>query len=178
MVEFVQQKHFLCCASSCFVVALLKMSMFVSVTVWQQWWLFTRDEIEEHGFVVVREVMGTPFRCGVFSFGGKKKLEQLHFFHIRSNHCGYVDCWERRNERCSQWFQTKGRDVFHSHLERVELGAGSADATGLVPDDLYSKSNALLLSGNVSASWSSLKPRLKAAVSLYWWSLKIWRHTQ
>lgn len=32
-------------------------------------------------------------------------------------------------------FKTQGRDFFHSYVEHMELGAGSADATGVEADD-------------------------------------------
>lgn len=152
MVGFGQQKHFVCYASSCFVVVSLKVSMFVCEAVatvmtihqWLNW--------GEHGFVLMREVMETPFRCGVFSFRGKISWSNCisSVFTVIIDDCGYIDCWERRNGRCSQWFQTQGRDFFHSHLEYVDLGSGSADATGVRKMiSVIHNWNTLLLSGNI-----------------------------
>lgn len=45
-----------------------------------------------------------------------------------------IRCRERRN-----FFRTQGRDLFHSYLEHVELGASIADTSGVVAGDLYNK---------------------------------------
>lgn len=76
----------------------------------------------------------------------KKKLQQLHVFHLHSNNRsvllhGLLSLDAEKGEMGDDHndFKTEGRDFFHSCLEHVELGAGSADTTGVVADDLCNK---------------------------------------
>lgn len=84
--------------------------------------------------------------CLLVVWEKKKKLEQLHFFHLHSNNRlvwlhGLLSLDAEKGEMgdAHNDFKTQGRDFFHSHLQHVELGAGSADTTRVAADDLYNK---------------------------------------